>query len=92
MSKAELPVRHWRWMWLGEVIRLLSVPFLLVLTPVYLGALGLVRGLDWLGNKMYVLRLAFYIADKRKSGWEPAPGARAPAPELSREWKERAGG
>jgi hypothetical protein len=87
-GSAKLPVRYWRWMWLGEALRLLSIPFLIVLVPVYFTAQGIVWALDKAGDKVYVLRMAFYISDRRRSCWNPPLPPRQRI-ELSDEWKDK---
>jgi hypothetical protein len=86
---SNLPVRYWRWTWLGEAIRFASIPVLLALIPVYFGARGLVWVLDQAGGRVYAARMALYRRDKSRSGWEPPPPPRGPAIGLSPEWQER---
>lgn len=85
----KLPVRYWRWMWLGEAIHVVSIVLVLVLALVYFPARWLVSAIDRASGRVYGFRMDLYRIDERSSGWKPPPEPRAPVVELSAAWRAR---
>jgi len=83
-----LPVWYWRWTWVSEAIRVVSILIIVPLLLIYLPAKGLVWGLDWVSDHVYRLRQAMYRVDLHRSGWTPPLPPRQRI-ELSDEWKDK---
>lgn len=83
-----MPLRHWRWMWLSEALRLLSWPVVIVLSLIYFPARWLVWGIDHGSGQVERFRLYLLRRDMDRSGWIP-PMPPRPRIGLSGEWKSR---
>lgn len=83
-----MPVRHWRWMWLSEALRLLAWPVAAVLSLVYFPARWLVWALDNGSGQVFRFRMYLIRKDMDRSGWTPPQPPRRRI-ELSDEWKAR---
>lgn len=83
-----MPLRHWRWMWLSEALRLLSWPVVAVLSLVYFPARGLVWAIDHGSGQVFRFRMYLIRRDMDRSGWKiPQPPRQRI--ELSDEWKAK---
>jgi hypothetical protein len=85
-----LPLRHWRRLWLAAAVRLLvALPLVIALSVPYWAALGFVEGVNWLAGRIGHLYVWAANTDRERSGWNPPPPPRAPAPRLNPEWAKR---
>lgn len=84
-----LPFRHWRWLWLALVFRLvIGLPYFAVAILPYWFAKGIVWACDWLGGQVGNVYVRCYNRDVKRSGWR-LPERLGPKIELSPEWKRR---
>lgn len=83
-----MPVKHWRWMWLSEALRLLSWPVVAVLSLVYFPAKGLVWAIGHGSHGVWQFRMDLLKRDMDRSGWTPPQPPRQRI-ELSDDWKAR---
>lgn len=88
VSRLRMPLRHWRWMWLSEALRLLSWPVVAGLALVYYPARLLVWAIDNGSGQVYHFRMYLIRKDMARSGWTPPQPPRQRI-ELSDEWKDK---
>lgn len=91
VSTVKFPVRYWRWMWLGEALRILLIPLVLMLAGLVWTLRKVAWAIDQSANPVVTFRYWCLEQDKAHSGWKPPPPPRAPALELSPRWKEKLG-
>jgi hypothetical protein len=90
-ADTDLPWRYWRWLWAAGALRLLVfVPLAVMLFVPYLFCRAYVAAVDRLGEHCGNFYATCHNRDLWASGWR-VPPQRVPAPELSPEWRERAG-
>jgi hypothetical protein len=75
-----LPFRDWRWQWLSLALGVAAFAVMAIpLLVLYLPALGIVAGFDWLGDRIQAAHIHLVNRDiARKHGYARKPGEARP--------------
>lgn len=92
-ARTGMPKKHWRWLWLAMVFRLLiGVPFFLAFCLPYAACKAFIWGTDQLGMYFGRVYVGCFNADLKRSGWREPPRVSPVEVTLSAKWRASAGG